>query len=99
MWVTKEFIDVLIKEEIMLQSDTIDIGKLTPRITADLVEQFLCILPYKFEPYSEDDIIFGLYPNQIEQTKLYDISSLTQEDVARLVKMQLDSMLSLSNTE
>lgn len=93
MWVTKEFIDVLIKEEIILQSDTVDITKVTARITNDLVEQFLSVLPYKFEPYSEDDIIFGLYPNQIEQTKLYDVSGITPEEVSRLVKMQLQSMM------
>lgn len=97
MWVTKEFIEVLIKEEIILQSDQIDISKVTPRIITDLVDQFLTILPYKLEPYSEDDIIFGLYPNQIEQTKLYDVSGLSSEEVTHLVKLQLESMLAVMN--
>lgn len=95
MWVTREFVDMLIREEVIMQSNNIDIAKMqvkTDPSIASIVNHFLNILPCKFEPYSEDDIIFGLYPDQIEQIKLYDVSGLTSEEVSRLVKVQLESM-------
>lgn len=95
MWVTKDNIEILVREEII--HATKDHSKITPRIVEDIIEQFLGILPFKYEPYSEDDILFGLYPNQIEQAKIYDISGLKLEEVTKLVKQSLDGALAAAH--
>ena len=99
MWVTREYIDMLIKEEIVLLPEYIEIAKVTPCIIADILDIFLARLPFMFEPYSEDDIMFGMYPDQIEQIKLYDLSSLTREEITQLIRTQVESMLLLLRKE